>query len=254
LVPIPADEPVIGVVGNGAWFSGAISPGAAIAITGANLSVSTRPWALSDFNGNLLPLSLDGVSVTVGGKPAAISYISPGQINAVCPDMTVTGTSTSVNVQLVTQGHLSNSFTTQMSQFAPALFPLRSPSGVWYAAAVHADGALVGEPGDFGIASTRPAIVGEVISVFGTGFGPSIPPIPANSLPAESEPLALSPQVTILYSAPQLTYAGIVGPGLVQLNFVVPNQNGEGLTPIEVSAGGVNQPSDQALSLSVRLK
>jgi uncharacterized protein (TIGR03437 family) len=254
LTPIPLDEPVIGAVENGASFTGPISPGAWIAIWGANLSPSTRAWTASDFHGNSLPLSLDGISVTVDGKPAAISYVSPGQINAQCPDLMLTGTSTSANVQVVAQGHVSNVFTAQVLQLAPALFSVKSPvsSGTWYAAAVHSDGALVGDPGGWGIASTRPAVGGEVISVFGTGFGPSTPPIHAGSLPTKPEPLVESAQIIIGNTTAQLTYAGIVGPGLVQLNFVVPTQYASGLQLIQASVNSVFTPYIHVLFLPVR--
>ena len=253
LVPIPLDEPVIGVVGSGAWLSGTISPGALISVTGANLSASTRTWTSEDFVGNLLPLSLDGVSVTVDGKQAAVSYISPGQINAQCPDVLATGTSKTVSVQVVSQGHASNALTTNVLPVAPALFAVQSPvsSGIRYAAAVHSDGALVGQPGDWGLPSTRPAVGGEVISVFGTGFGPSIPPIPAGTMPTMAEPLAGSVEITMGNDPVPVKYAGIVGPGLVQLNFVVPNEPVLGVVPIFVSVSGVYQPPNQTLYLAV---
>jgi len=245
LTLIPADEPVIGAVVNGASFSGAISPGAWLTIYGANLSPSMRAWAASDIHSSLLPLALDGVSVTVDGKPAAISYISAAQINAQCPDIAVTGTPASVNVQVETQAHISNVVAVQLTELAPALFSVKSPvsSGIWYAAAVHSDGALVGDPGGWGIASTRPAVGGEVISVFGTGFGSSTPPIPAGTLPTKPEPLEGTVKVIIGNTTTQATYAGIVGPGLVQLNVVVPPEYAYGLDSIQASVNGIFTPS-----------
>lgn len=108
-------------------------------------------------------------------------------------------------------------------------------------------------PGDFGIASTRPAVPGEMISLFGTGFGPSSPPVPAGVLPTEPEPLVGSPQVNISYYFPKVNYAGIVGPGLVQLNVVVPNVGSNGPEPIQVSVNGVYSPQDQALYLPISI-
>ena len=45
----------------------------------------------ADFSGVNAPTSLDGTSVTIGGQPAFISYISPGQINAQVPTGSGTG-------------------------------------------------------------------------------------------------------------------------------------------------------------------
>src|ERR1019366_4689992 len=99
LRPIPSDVPMIGNVANAGYAISAnsaapISPGAWMMITGANLSSTTRSWTTADFQGSALPLSLDDVSVTVNGIPAAVSYINPVQINAQCPDIPLTGAST----------------------------------------------------------------------------------------------------------------------------------------------------------------
>jgi uncharacterized protein (TIGR03437 family) len=231
LIPIPVDEPVIGGVGNAAWFSAALSPGAWFAITGANLAASTRSWTDADFNGDLLPLSLDGVTVTVAGKPAAISYISPGQINAQCPDIAFTGTSASVKVQVSIQGNLSNAFAATLVSSAPALFATWSDppsSGIPLVVAEHADGTVV--------SNSNPAVVGETISFFGTGFGPSNPPIAAGTMPGSPEPLAGAVAIT----PGSVSYAGIVGPGLVQINFTVPAEPGYGTALFTLVWNGVD--------------
>ena len=54
-------------------------------IFGENLSSTTRTWDGADFNGPNAPTSLDGVSVTVNGKPAFVFFISPTQININLP-------------------------------------------------------------------------------------------------------------------------------------------------------------------------
>ncbi|MCW5962747.1 MAG: hypothetical protein KIT83_01810 [Bryobacterales bacterium] len=56
---------------NGAWMS----------IFGERLASTARLWEERDFNGDQFPLELDGVRVTVAGKPAPVSYISqPDQL------------------------------------------------------------------------------------------------------------------------------------------------------------------------------
>jgi hypothetical protein len=66
-------QPAIGAGGvvDAAGFRATISPGSWISIFGTNLSAGTRSWQAADFIGNALPLSLDGVAVTIGGYPAA---------------------------------------------------------------------------------------------------------------------------------------------------------------------------------------
>src|ERR1041384_6972056 len=82
----PAIRPVKGVVSASA-FGGfeTIAPGSWIEIYGSNLAPVTRPWQTSDFTGDAAPTSLDGVSVTINGRRAFLSYISPGQVNAQVP-------------------------------------------------------------------------------------------------------------------------------------------------------------------------
>lgn len=48
-------------------------------IDGTNLAPAdhTRLWNPSDFVDNRMPTVLDGVSVTVAGRPAYVEYISP---------------------------------------------------------------------------------------------------------------------------------------------------------------------------------
>jgi uncharacterized protein (TIGR03437 family) len=246
LTPIPLNQTMIGTVVNAGYSlpraNAAISPGAWMAIYGANLASTTRTWTAADFRGDVLPVSLHGVSVTVNGIPAAISYISPGQLNVQCPDISVTGASTPASVIVQSQGNASQPFTTWVKPMGPALFSMASTltPGEVYVAAIHADGTLVGDRGDFGLASTRPAANGETISIFGTGFGPTVPPIPAGVMPASPQPLAATVSVEFFLTEAQVTYAGVVAPGLVQINLVVPDNLHSSLTIVE--ANGVDAP------------
>ena len=62
-----------------------IQPGEWVSIYGANLASGTATWA-----GNF-PTSLGGTSVTINGKAAYLSFVSPGQINLQAPDDPTTG-------------------------------------------------------------------------------------------------------------------------------------------------------------------
>src|SRR5262249_49141016 len=60
-----------------------IAPGGLISIFGSNLvKVATD---LSGWAGQTLPTSLNGTRVTIGGRPAPLLYVGPGQINAQAP-------------------------------------------------------------------------------------------------------------------------------------------------------------------------
>ncbi len=57
-----------------------IQPGEWISIYGTHLATTTAVWK-GEF-----PTSLGGTTVEINGKPAYLSYVSPGQINLQAPD------------------------------------------------------------------------------------------------------------------------------------------------------------------------
>jgi uncharacterized protein (TIGR03437 family) len=109
-VTIFGQAPAIASVVNSASFRSGIAEGSWVTVTGSNLSSTTRAWTGADIVNGQLPLSLDGVSVTVGGVSATLAYISPGQVNVLAP-LSVTGT---VSVTLTNSGG-SASFTANLS-------------------------------------------------------------------------------------------------------------------------------------------
>src|SRR5579872_7429571 len=91
--------PVVNSVESASAYGGfsAIAPATWIEIYGVNLATiagihsQTRTWAGSDFNGVQAPTSLGGTTVTIGGQPAYVDYISPNQVNAQVPSGIGTG-------------------------------------------------------------------------------------------------------------------------------------------------------------------
>jgi len=87
--------------------------------------------------------------------------------------------------------------------------------------------------------TSRPAKPGDTIVLFGTGFGPTNPAVPADQLFQGAAPLAdpslLSVQIGGVTAAMQ--FAGLVGPGLYQINVVVPDVP-DGDQAVSASIGG----------------
>jgi len=76
----------------------------------------------------------------------------------------------------------------------------------------------------FGSAVTsRPARPGDVIELYATGLGATNPSVPAGTLFLGAAPLEDSATVTIGGVSVQPSWAGLVGPGLLQLNVTVPS-------------------------------
>jgi uncharacterized protein (TIGR03437 family) len=232
----------VGVV-NGASFLPGIAPGAWVSITGANLSTTTRSWAFSDFAGNNLPTKVDGVSVTIGGIPAYIAYVSPTQLNVLAPEGSAEA---SIGVQAVVNQQASNVVNTTKASFSPALFSF-GQSGGHYVAAVAPDGNYVGPPNLIPGVVTSPVKAGSTVLLFGTGFGPTLTPTQIGQLPNVT---ALANPVTVRIGGfPALTqFAGIIGPGLYQFNVIVP----DGLfyeSPVVVEIGQSSSQSNVFLAI-----
>jgi len=222
-VQSPAVLPTItsnGVV-NAANLIGAIAPGAWVSIFGTNLAATTRPWATADFVASKLPTALDGVSVTIDGKAAPVSYISPTQINVLAPDDANTGL---VFVQVTAPAGTSGTALALQQTAAPAFFQFRAPAAV-YVAGTHADGSYLAGAAlvQQGTAGT-PAKPGETIVVYGTGFGATQPAISATALVTSPLPLANLQDLRIRIAGVDsaIAFAGLISPGLYQFNVVVP--------------------------------
>ena len=107
-------------------------------------------------------------------------------------------------------------------------------------AALHADYTYVGKPNLLPGALTTPARPGEVLLLWGTGFGPSSPATPAGQLVTQAAPLAN--RVTVLIGGVQsdVQWAGISGAGLWQVNVVVPDGLADGDATVVAGVGGVS--------------
>ncbi len=175
--------------------------------------------------------------MTINGFPAYVEYISATQINVLAPDDATAG---SVEVVVTTAGQPSNSFSTQKQNFAPAFFISGNTN---YAAAQHADYSLVD--------AAHPAKPGETIMIYGTGFGPTNPPVPTGGLVTTAEPLANPVQISIGGVTANSSFAGLVEAGVYQFNVAIPAglANGDaGLTAVIGSAqtqSGVSIPVQQ---------
>ncbi len=147
--------PVMNTVANAASGTTTIAPNTWVEIKGLNLAPAndTRAWQNSDFVNNQLPTQLDGVSVTVNGKPAYVYYISPTQVNILTPPDQISGT---VNTQVTNNG-VEAAAVAQAASTAPSFFVFGSGP---YVAATHATGALIG-PLAFYPGSTTPGRTGR---------------------------------------------------------------------------------------------
>ena len=240
----PPPPPTIGTggVASAAAFGGftSIAPGSWIEIYGSNLAGNTRGWAGADFQGANAPTSLDGTSVTIGGQPAFVDYIDPGQVNVQAPSNLATG-----QQQLIVTTASGSSApynitvkATQPGLLAPPNFVI---GGKQYVVAQFADGTYVLPANAIPGANSRPAKPGETIVIYGIGFGP-VTGVSAGQIAPGTSALTVPPQMFFGSSVATLSYAGLAGGfvGLYQFNVTVPNVAANDATPLSFTLSGVN--------------
>jgi uncharacterized protein (TIGR03437 family) len=232
-----------GVV-NGASFAPGIVPGSWATITGSNFSAVTDTWDNFIVNGKL-PTTVDGVSVTVRGTPAYVYYVSPGQINFIVPDV---GEGPK-QVLVTNSAGTSAGVPVTASTFGPAFFLWPNSQAV----ATYQNFNLAAAGGTFPGATTVPAKPGDVIILWGTGFGPTTPAAPVGEETPSGTTYSTStlPTVTI-NDIPAMVYGAALAPGfagLYQVAILVPSSIGNGNWPVVATIGGVSSPAGAVLTV-----
>ena len=231
-----------GVV-NAASFQPVIAANTWASISGSSFTPLTDIWNSVGLNSGL-PTSLDEVTVTVGGQAAYVYYVSPGQINFLVPNI---GTG-SIPVTVTNPAGSSDAMMVTAGQFAPAFFTWRGSQ----AAATRRDFSLAAKSGTFASA-TRAAKPGEVIILWGTGFGPTSPGAPQGVPVPRDQVYSTStlPTVTI-NGVPATVYGAALAPGyagLYQVPIQVPPSLGSGDWAVKATIGGAQSPDGVVLSV-----
>ena len=211
----PVITPTTGVV-NGASFSIGIAPNTFVTIEGTNLSAVTDSWTVKN---GVLPTSLDGVSVSIGGSPAYVNYVSPTQVNVLTP-ADISGEF--VNVIVTNSVGASVPVLALSAEYMPAFFTWPNNQVV----ATHTDFTWAVKDGTFPGTTTVPAKPGETIILWGTGFGPTSPAIPVGITTPTDKTYSTTAKPTLQLNDVAVTVDGAaLAPGfagLYQLAFQVP--------------------------------
>jgi uncharacterized protein (TIGR03437 family) len=143
-------QPAITAVLNAASFSAAVSPGSWLTIFGNSL-------APTQASSSSLPATLAGVSVTIGGLSAPMSYVFPTQVNVLIPFETAIPADTVVPLVL-TNASTSATYNIRLTRTSPGIFTLNGTG---------TGRAIISNPE--GLAN----VIGGYDYVFyATGFGP----------------------------------------------------------------------------------
>lgn len=241
---VSAPLPVIGGVANSAGGQLGVSAGTYISIYGSNFAPANWPGAIwSDYVvGGQLPTTLGGVSVSMGGTPAYIEYVSPGQINILAPNLSAGRTS----IAVTTPAGTSQPYSIASAAVQPAFFTWGS-----YVVATDPNYHAVVKNGTISGPPTTPAQPGETIILWGTGFGPTTPAAPTGQ---EVPPNLYSVNgVTVTVGTVQANVlATALSPGLAgvyQVAITVPSTLANGDYPIVATVSGVSTPSGVNLTV-----
>jgi uncharacterized protein (TIGR03437 family) len=243
---------------NGASFQPPFSSNAMITIFGINFQVSglQRTVGLGDLENNntTFPTTLACVAVQVTGPGIAqpvqlpIAFVEDSQINAQAPEFVGTGpVMLSVILNPGFPNQLVSDVATLNSQqaFAPAFFFI--PHSTTIAAEIAGTSIPVADPAL--VPGGQAAQPGQIVTLWGTGFGDFMQPIPPGQLATVADSLANPITVTIgttTLSSADVLYAGAspgsIG-GLYQFNVRIPASTPNGDTAVTITIRGVSTPA-----------
>jgi uncharacterized protein (TIGR03437 family) len=177
-----------------------------------------------------IPNSLAGVSVLLGMVPAGVLYVSENQINFLMPNLLTPG---SLTIRVVRDRLSSPAIPIAIQETSPGLFA--SADGV--AAATHSDGRP--------LTTDSPALPGEIIVLYATGFGRTVPDPVNLSIATAAAPIVHMGDFQIAFDGvpvdfARIGYAGLTpgNAGLYQVNVQLPDDVGEN-PEVRVSVAGV---------------
>ena len=227
-----------------------------IVIKGTNLVPANTPasgaiWSSApSFASGLMPTQLGGVSVNVNNKPAFVYFYCSAatdpaclqdQLNILTPLDNTTGP---VPVVVTSGGISSPPFTANMQAVVPS-FLLFSTAG--YIAATHANGSLLG-PTSLYPGSSTPAKPGETITLYAVGFGLPTTTL-VNGSASQYGSLPVRPVCQVGGTAAAMAFAGVVSPGLYQLNLTIPPTAPSGDNAVVCTYNGSTTPAGNLITV-----
>lgn len=191
------------------------APNTFVTVYGVNLAFTTVALNQGDIAAGTLPTALPGtgVRVLINSILADIYYVSPGQINLLIPNYLTAGPAV---LQIEADGLAGPAIPITLGAVAPAMYEIDANT----ISATHLNGQT--------ITANAPAQPGEVIVLYATGLGPTLPEQLPNQIPTGAATLA-TPGFGVWLNGtavdPSLIlYAGVTPgyAGLYQVNVMLP--------------------------------
>jgi uncharacterized protein (TIGR03437 family) len=238
----PPVSVVSAVLNAASYANSAVSPGEMVSIFGTSIGPANSAYLTLDATGKVAT-SLDGVTVSIGGYLAPLTYAGSGQINAIVP-YEVAGNA-SPSVQVTYGGQTLDGPSLQVAATAPAIFT-QNGSGTGPGAILNQDYSLN--------TLSNPAPAGSVVQIYMTGEGLTTPAqadgtvTPVNT--SGVGPITPAPQAAITVSIggqpAQVDFAGEAPgdvAGVLQVDAEVPAAAGSGANSIVVRIGNATSQS-----------
>jgi uncharacterized protein (TIGR03437 family) len=228
-----------------------VAPNAIATIFGERFAPAgtARQVGQQDLVDGKIPTNLAGACAIFGTQLAPILGVYPGQLNVQVPQLPAGVTQVQVITQCGTpQAQTSNTETVIIQATEPEFFYfVHTGAGHNPIAAINAlTKGYVGTPGLAPGSSFTPAQRGDLLTLFGTGFGATNPPFGPGELPAGAAQVTAPASITfggVQLAAADILYVGVTqNAGLYQVNLRVPAQVPDGDQPVVITIGGAASP------------
>jgi len=208
----------------------AVAPGSIASVFGSALNAGEVLLASRIGADGRLATTLGGARATVNDIPVPVLYSTLGQLGIQVP-YELAGANSAV-IRVIANGMVSPSRSFPLDTYAPGVFTLNR-NGAGPVAALREDGATL-------VTAEDPARPGEVVTLFGTGLGPLIPPLETGA-PAAVH-VTEAPVTVLVDGIPaELLFSG-AAPGFVglnQLSFRIPsNTRADSAIPLVLTVNG----------------
>ena len=238
-------RPTLRSLSNAATFATTLAPNSMGSVFGQDFQVAgnSRIAGSGDFVNGAFPKQLACVAVEIAGQRAPVTYVQNDQINFQVPTINQIGP---VPVSIILNPGQPNELksdagTVTMAAYSPGFFTFNGKS----IAATSADGrTLIANTAV--VAGGAPAKPGDIIVLYGTGFGYSDPVYQSGDIVSGQAKLRDAYTISIggtLLTAADILYAGLAPgsiSGLYQFNVRLPASLADGDIPIVVTMGGVS--------------
>jgi uncharacterized protein (TIGR03437 family) len=235
---LPAPSVTLAAIVSAASYAPAtVSPGEIVALTGSDIGPTTLTMATIDPATGRVATILAGARVMFDSVPGPLVYVSANQVSAIVPYEVAGKAFTSVQVEI--NGRTSAPLLIPVVDAVPGLFSANA-SG-------RGQGAILNQDASYN-SNLNPARTGDIIVLFGTGEGQTIPPGVSGQIAAVSIPKPVLPvSVSIGGLTAEVTYYGSAPnsvTGLFQVNARLPPGIPPGDQPVTLTVGSArSQPN-----------